>query len=346
MVTSGMSGLFVQQQSLAPLEGAKKVAAILLALDREISQRILKHFDQNELRRIAHDAAYLGAISPPTLDALYDDLIDEISDGGVDLVCDAGRVEELITGVVPEEQVADIMSDVRGSSNQFVWRRVAGLPEKMLASYLEAEHPQTIAVVLSKVDSAHAAKVLAYLPGQTRSQTMRRMLLSKPIPDTVFRVLESTLLDDLFATSNAPSSAEINARVAGIINQLERGQVEEILNGITLSEPIVAAQLKNLLFSFEDIVKLSQRARTLIFDQLQTDRVILALQGAEAPLRDAVLPCLSARTRRMVEAELASPDMPSKKDIVAAQRQISDTVLRLAEQGVIEITPSEDASAP
>lgn len=334
----------VEQEQSRSLDGAEKVAALLLALERETSQRILKHFDHRELRRIARLAANLGAVPPTTLEEIYTELIDEISHGSIDLVGDANQAENLLTGVMPDDAVADIMSDLRGSSNQYVWRRVAALPEKTLADYLANEHPQVIAVIVGKLDAALAAKVLSLIPGALRATVMRRMLVSKPIGDAVLRVVEFALQGDLFVASSGPSSAEVNARVAGIINQLERDQIEEILQGINESEPLIAAQLKSLLFSFEDLVKLSQRARMILFDQLPTERVILALRGADADIRDCVLPCLSNRTRRMVEAELASSANPPKRDIVAAQRLIAETVLRLADQGAIEIASSGDAS--
>ncbi|MCX7900198.1 MAG: flagellar motor switch protein FliG, partial [Methylocystis sp.] len=278
-----------------------------------------------------------------TLERLYDDLIEQISSEQDEIVGDVGRAEELLTGVIPEEQVADIISDVRGVSNQFVWRRLPTLPEKAVAEYLLAEHPQTVATILSNLDPAYAASLLTHLPDDLMNQVMRRMLLSKPISDAALRVVETTLQEDLFVTANAPTSAEVNSRVAGIINRLDREQMEKILDEITACEPLVAAQLKNLVFSFDDIVKLSERARMVIFDQLPTERVIVALRGADTALREAVLPCLSARTRRMVEAELASPNMPPKRDIVAAQREISAAVLRMAEQGLFELGQGADS---
>jgi len=338
-----MTTLVAQEQSRS-LDGAEKVAAVLLALDREASQRILKHFDGEELRQIARLAAGLGAVPAAALEEIYSDLIDEISHGGADLVGNVTQAETLLNGVISEEQVADIMSDVRGVSNQFFWRRVSSLPEKTLANYLVSEHPQVVAIVISKIEPAYAARLLGYIPGMLRAKVMRRMVISRPVAEAVLRVVEATLQEDLFAASSAPSSAEVNARVAGIMNQLERDQVDEILQGISENEPLIAAQLKSLIFSFEDIVKLGQRARTILFDQLPTERVILALRGADAGVRDSVLPCLSTRTRRMVEAELSSDASPPKKDIAAAQRQVADMVLRLAEQGLIEM-PSASGMA-
>lgn len=325
------------QDAGRPLGGAEKVAAVLLALDRDVSSRILKHFDHRELKQIARVAARLDAIPSTTLETICTGMIDEISNGAPDLMGGDSVAEELLASALPDEQVADIMSELRGRSNKFLWQRISALAEKVLADYLSNEHPQTAAVMLARVDPPVAAKVLALLPGQLRSRTMRRMLVSKPVSEHVLHLIEEALQEDLFAATNAPSTAEVSARVAGIVNQLERDQILEIIDGIAAAEPVLAEQLKSMIFSFEDIVGLSQRARMLIFDQAPTERVILALRGSDAAMREAVLPCLSQRTRRMVEAELSSPAEPPRKEVVAAQREIANIVLRLSEQGLIDL---------
>ncbi|PPD45585.1 MAG: flagellar motor switch protein FliG [Methylocystis sp.] len=327
----------IEQEPVRPLDGVEMVAAALLAISSDASSRVLKHFDQEELRRLALVASRLGAIPAPVIGEIHELFAEEISGGKLELVGDAVHAEALLARALPEEQVADIMSDVRGGSNAFFWRRLATLPHKTIADYLAQERPQTIAVVIGKLESAAAAQALAELPAATRAQTMRRLLTAKPVSEVVLRIVEGSLRDDLFSGAGAPSSSDASVRVAGIINQLEAEQVNEILYGLDESEPVLAAQLRTLVFSFEDITKLGQRARMIVFDQASTERVILALRGADALLRDAVLPCLSARTRRMVEAELASAVTPPRRDILGAQREIANLVLRLADQGLIDL---------
>lgn len=333
------------QDAGRPLGGAEKVAAVLLALDREVSSRILKHFDHRELKQIARVAARLDAIPSATLEEICNGLIEEISNGQPDLLGGDSVAEELLASALPDEQVADIMSELRGRSNKFLWRRVGALSDKVLADYLATEHPQTAALVLARVDPPVAARVLALLPGGLRSQTMRRMLVSKQVSEHVLHLVEEALQEDLFAAATAPSTTEVSARVAGIVNQLERDQILEIIDGIAQAEPVLAEQLKSMIFSFEDIVGLSQRARMIIFDQAPTERVILALRGADGAMREAVLPCLSQRTRRMVEAELNSPAEPPKKEVTAAQRELANLVLRLSEQGLIDLAAEKRGEA-
>jgi flagellar motor switch protein FliG len=327
------------------LGGAEKVAAVLLALDREASSRILRHFSQQELRQVAKITATLGTVSCPLIEDICEGLIEEIGANQPGLVGGEAMAEQLLASALPDEQVADIVSDLWGRSNAFIWRRIAELSDKLLSDFLATEHPQTAAVVLARLEPALAARVLASLPPLLRSQAMRRMLVARPTPDAILHVVEAGLQEHLFATSGAPSTSQLSARVAGIVNQLERDQIADIIDGISVSEPHLAEQLKSLIFSFEDIVGLGQRARMIIFDQASTEGVILALRGSSPELREAVLPCLSARTRRMVEAELASPADPPRRDILGAQRDIANLVLRLADQGLIDLSAERAAPA-
>lgn len=322
--------------------GPEKTVAVLLGIERDIARLVLRHFNEEELKLVARTAAELNAVPHKALDDICDALCREISAGLSELVGDVARAEDLLSGVVAEEQLADILSDLRGVSNAFFWRRLADLPEKVIAAHLMVEHPQIAAIVITKVDPAFAARILTELPRETRTMVMRRVLVSRPVAEAVMREIEQGLQLALYAGLNMPGAEETNARVAGIINQLEREQVNELLDGLGRSEPVIAAQLKSLIFSFEDIVNLDQRARSILCDQTPTERIILALRDADDAVRDAILPCLSARTRRMVEAELTAGAEISRREILAAQRQIADTVLRLAEQGLIALSAVDD----
>jgi len=336
--------LFAAADKSEAFGGPEKTVAVLLGIERDVARLVLRHFNEDELKLVARTAAELNAIPQKALDDICDALCQEISTGLSELVGDVARAEDLLSGVVAEEQLADILSDLRGVSNAFFWRRLADLPEKVIAAHLMIEHPQIAAIVVTKVDPAFAARILTELPRETRTMVMRRVLVSKPVAESVMREIEQGLQLTLYAGLSMPGAEEMNSRVAGIINQLERDQVSELLDGLGRSEPIIAAQLKSLIFSFEDIVNLDQRARSILCDQTPTERIILALREADDAVRDAILPCLSARTRRMVEAELAAGSEIPRREILAAQRQIADTVLRLAEQGLIALSAPDDSA--
>jgi flagellar motor switch protein FliG len=324
------------------LNGPEKVAALLLSVDKFVAQRVLKHFDQNELRQITKFAAGLGSVPASAIEPLIEEFMTELSSGGGDLRGTAGEAEQLITGVVPPEQVAEIMSEVRGSPNGLVWERVGAAPEGAFTEFVGKEHPQTAALMLSRIDPARAARTLSALPQAFRDEIVRRMLATRNVADETLRLLESVLQVELLQNTELTASAAKNAKLASIINKMERDQAEGALRSLSERRPRDAEALKSMLFTFEDITRLNVRARMILFDTVPSDRVVMALRGADVDIRDFILAALSSRMRRMVESELAAGASPPRRDILEARRLIAETVLKLAEQGKIDLSsPAE-----
>jgi flagellar motor switch protein FliG len=247
--------------------------------------------------------------------------------------------------VLPPEQVADIMSDVLGSSNNSLWERLSRVPENMIAAYLAKEHPQTAALILSKLSSSCTAKVMGQLPRELRNELLRRMIGLKPVVESTMRLIEMTLHEDLLLALARNSGPDLNTRMADIINKMERDQMEDVLQSLSDSRPKVAETLKSLLFTFDDLTKLTAQARTTLLDQIPTERVVLSLKGTDAAFRDIILSSLASRARRIVEHELNTGGPASQRDVLKARRIIADVALQLAEAGQIELNPSDDAGA-
>ena len=326
------------------LKGSDKVAALLLAMGKPVAGRLLKHFDPLELRLIIRSASELGAVATPVLEALVEEFSSYFS-SGLDLLGNAGEAEQLLTGAFPPEQVADILSDVLGSSNSSMWEKLAAVPESVFTAYLLKEHPQTAAFILSKLSSSFAAKVSAQLPRDFRNQVMRRMLALEPVQESILRGIEDILQEDILNASARNSGPSTHSRMANIINQLEPDAMEDVLQSLTLARPKEVEKLKRLLFSFEDMLKLSVKARSTLFDKIPTERVVLALRGTDAAFRDGVLSSLTSRARRLVESELDDGTVVSPRDVAKARRAIADLVLEMAQRNEIEIAPAAEADA-
>jgi flagellar motor switch protein FliG len=340
-----MNGL-VGRDTTKLLQGSDKAAALLLSIDPEIARRLLRHFDQDDLHQLAKRAAALGVVGGEALESLIGDFSDQFFSRTPDLIGAPEKAEQLLTGVIPPENVAEIMSDVIGGSNQFFWQRLSSLPINAIGSYLANEHPQTIALVMGRLDCTIAAAVLEELPGQLRNNVISRMLRSHPVTDTAIRIIEVTLQEDLLGSRSSELGPDSRSQVAEILNQMDRDHADDIFMNIESLDPAIARELKGLVFTFEDIPMLCERARALLFDKVPTDQLIMALRGADDSINLSVLPILGARVRRMVEAELAAGDTPSERDILTARRQIANTALQLRKAGVIELnaqsTPASD----
>jgi len=222
------------------------------------------------------------------------------------------------------------------------WRRFESGMENSLVPYLLDEHPQTIAFILSKLEADFASRCLSILPGDFRITVARRLLKVQTVTKQLENLVEAVIEEDLLAKQDTGLEAEGRGRLAAMLNKLDRDQSGEILAGVAAWKPEEAAKLKRMIFSFEDLAKLSQEARLALFDKLQSDQVVVALRGVDAALKEVALSSLGARARRMVEAELATDKGVRTKEGDTARNAIVAQVLEMVQRGDIQL-PSEDA---
>ena len=318
------------------LKGAEKAAALLLAVGRDNASRILTYFGEEEIRLLARTACDLGSIPQATLDDIADEFMGQVTTGGV-LRGSSEEVQKLLEKILPPTQVMQIMSDVRAKMNEAVWPRLAELPAQVLAQFLSKEHPQIISFVLSKLPISLSAEVVALYPGPLRNETVRRMLSTKLVTQPALRLLEQVLRDDLLLKVARASGQDSHARIAKIINKLDRRTMDDVLDNLAASNPKAAEIVRSLLFTFDDIVKLPSSTRTALFENIDADRLIPALNGASGELKEFILTSVPMRTRKMIEQELAAAVPLSEKEREKARRVVADFALQLAEQGVITL---------
>ncbi|EIM24922.1 flagellar motor switch protein [Microvirga lotononidis] len=326
------------------LKGPERVATLLFAMGKPAASRILKHFSEEEIRLVTKSAAQLGPVSPTQIEQLVEEFASNFSDGA-DLIGGAAHIEKLLTGILSPEQISSIMSEVVGNANRSIWERISTVSEGAIASYLMKEHPQTAALILSKVKPSCAAKVMTQLPQPLRNNLMRRMLSMKPIVDETMKNIEKTLHDDFMANFSKNAGSDTHAKIADIINKMERDHMEDVLTNLSSVRPKSAEILRGLLFTFDDIVKLTPKDRTTLFDQVPPDRVVLALKGTNDDFRKVVLSALSSRVRRMIEHELNSKEPSAHRDIAEARRTITDLALEMAGRGEIVINSENEEEA-
>ncbi|WP_158808092.1 flagellar motor switch protein FliG [Beijerinckia sp. L45] len=327
-------------QGYRPLQGPEKVAALLLVMGKPLASKLLVHFDAAELKLITRSAAELGSVPIDVLEELVEEFAGDFSKE-LELHGTADQAEGLLAGALPPDQVADIMSDVLGSSNKTIWQKIAAVTPRLLTDYLLMQHPQVIALALSKVDAGAAAEVMALMPRPVRNETMRRLLSLRPVSDPPIRLIEVRLHDELIVNPPRPAGASAS-KMADIINKMAPEHMHELLESLEQDRPEEAEFLRSKLFSFDDLVKLPQKTRQVLFEKVPSERIVLALIGTDEEFCANVLSSLTARARRLVENEMSNAGSAAQKDIAAARRAIVGMLLEMAEAGEVELRADDD----
>ncbi|WP_431819104.1 flagellar motor switch protein FliG [Brucella ceti] len=321
------------------MTGPQKAAAILVAIGRPAAARLLKHFNAEDLRKLAGHARTLEPISPLDFEQLVKQFEDLFAEGAP--VSEAAqRFEGLLRDTLPQEEVDAVLEDRVQPQlvQESVWIQVARLPMESLQAYLGNQHPQIIAYIVSRLPSDLAARLFVALPPQLRNAVVQRSLHIGNVAPAATELLEDVLRRDLLGRSDAGPLKAHHGQIANIFNQLDRSEMEELMASLQDLNRDDLNRIKAKLFTFEDIERLSQRARLLLFDEVQTEQIATALREADPKLQELVLSSLSARGRRMVESELsAEQGNITSQNIAEARRIIARIAIDLSERGIITL---------
>jgi len=224
---------------------------------------------------------------------------------------------------------------------------VEKLEPARLGAFLASEHPQTAALVLSKLAPQAAANVLLTLEKSARGEIIKRMLTMSKMPETAVKIVEDQIRARVLVESSGKDLSVGQNRVANVLNELDKSQLDEVMQDLEASGASDLDGVRSRLFAFEDILLLTQKARVTLFDGITTELVTAALRNAEPAMVESVLSSIGARSRRMIESELGSEaGNLSAEDISRARKSIATTAIRLAGEGAFELpsTQKQDAA--
>lgn len=316
------------------LTGAQRAAALLIVLGKEAAPRLLQHLDKDEVREIARAAATLGIVDRTSLDRMIDQFADDFAEGP-DVVGTISEARELVAGSLEPQELAEIAGSEMQEPKVDVWAQLASQPDEWLSGLLVTEDSCVAAAILDKLGTERAAGLLDQLDETRRPEIVARMLLARSATPLAAQLLEQSISTVLGSAGKSQGGGEARKRIADIVNRLDSRAADEVVAYLSDVAPEDAKAIRGLVFKFDEVGALSQPDRVTLFDGLPTERVVLALKGAQPDLVESVLGCLGARARRMAESELASDSPAPTREVQAARRMVVDAALRLSASGAI-----------
>ena len=334
---------------LATLSRPQKAAAILVAMGKPAAGRLLKFFKQEELRSLIEAARQLRTIPQSDLEKIVAEFETEFTEGA-GLLDSSDQMDTIISETLTPEEVEALMGGGRAKAPDNdpdlpIWPRLDLMPAERLVSIVEVEHPQTIAMILSNLKPASAAAALKLMSKQVRGEVAKRMMAMATVPDSARALVEEQIRARIEDKKGSRDMSAGQMRVASVLNELDKADLDEMMEDLEAAGAADLEGLRSKLFSFEDIVLLSQKSRVSLFDSMPAETVTQALRGAPEALAEAILSAIGARTRRMIESELKDDaGAGSADDIAAARRRIASEAIRLSGEGVVELPSVKEAA--
>jgi flagellar motor switch protein FliG len=320
------------------LTGPQKAAIMMMSVGPEQSAKMLAMMEDDEIRELSQTMANLGTISAHMVERLFVDFADAISNTG-SLTGSFATTERLLLKGLDKERVALIMEEIRGPAGRTMWDKLGNVHEQVLANYLKNEYPQTVAVVLSKVKEDHAARVLGILPEGFAMEVVMRMLHMEAVQKEVLESMEKTLRVEFM--SNLAKTARVDAHemMAEIFNNLDRATEARFMTALEERNRESAEKVRNLMFTFEDLVRLDANGAQVLLLQVEKDKLAMALKGASPAILDLFTANMSARAAKMLKEDMDALGPVRLKDVEEAQVAVVTLTKELSNSG--QITMSE-----
>jgi len=322
------------------MSGPEKAALLMMSVGEDNASRLFSLMDDEEIKELSQSMANLGTVSSQMVERLLVEFADQISSTG-SLVGNFENTERLLAKVLGEERVGVIMEEIRGPAGRTMWEKLTNVNETVLANYLKNEYPQTVAVVLSKIKSEHAAKVLALLPEPFAMEVIMRMLRMESVQKEVLDDVERTLRNEFMSNLARTNRRDAHEMMADIFNYLDRNVENRFLTALEERNRDSAERIKALMFTFEDLGKLDPGGVQTVLRNVDKDKIAIALKGASEELRDLFFSNMSERAAKIMREDMQSMGPIRLRDVDEAQMYVVTLAKDLAANGEIVIADNK-----
>jgi flagellar motor switch protein FliG len=301
------------------MSGPKRAAILMLALGEQYGGKVWSLLDDDEVRELSMHMSTLGTVEADVVEDLLLEFVSRMSASGA-LMGTFDATERLLQQYLPTERVSGIMDEIRGPAGRNMWEKLSNVQEEVLANYLKNEYPQTIAVVLSKLKSEHAARVLAILPEDMALDVIGR--------------IRTEFMSNLSQTRRR----DAHEVMAEIFNNFDRQTETRFITSLEEENRESAERIKALMFTFDDLIKLDSASAQTLMRNIDKDKLGVALKSANEEVRGFFLGNMSSRAGKMLLDDMGAMGPVRLRDVDEAQALLVNLAKDLAAKGEITLT--------
>ena len=318
------------------LSATEKAALVLLGLGKDLAAQVLQHLNEQEVKRLSRAFMSVSEVDREAQFQIAREFRQMMRAGETMLFDGREFAKDVIGSAFGETGGEGLLEYITGSRKEPISAIIMDVPEKILNAFIAAEHPQTVAFLMTKMNPDQAALVLQTMTEEAQTDILVRVAhlnnVKAEVIDEVREVLRSQLRGNSLTEEEevgGPKSA------ADILNFVERNNEERIITEIEEMYPELAEQIRNLMFTFEDCKKIDDKGIQTVLKEVPRDQLVLALKTASEDLRALLFKNVSQRAAQMIQEDLSALGPVKLKDVEKAQQGIVDIVRRLEAEGKI-----------
>ena len=321
------------------LGGLQKAAILLIALGPEKASLIFKHLKEEEIEELTLEIANTRSVTPQIKEAVIDEFYEVclaqqyIAEGGI------GYAKEVLEKALGEERAREVIGKLTASLQVKPFEFIRKTDASQLLNFIQDEHPQTIALIMSYLSATQSSMILSALPPERQADVAKRIALMDRTSPDVIKEVEKILESKLSSLVNQDYTiiGGVDA-VVEILNSVDRGTEKHIMETLEIEEPELADEIRKKMFVFEDILLLDDRAIQRVLRDVENNDLAVALKGANEQVQNAIFNNLSKRLAVMIKEDMEFMGPVRMKDVEEAQQKIVNIIRKLEDSAEIVIS--------
>ena len=326
--------------SVGKMTGPKKAAILLLALGEDAAADVMKNLEEAEIQQVGYYMTRFTDVSPEELDIVLEEFYRNsvMADDGVNISSSPDFVKNALTKALGADRAKELSDNLRAGEEEAGLEALRYAEPIMISNYIRTEHPQTIALILSYLKNAEqSSAVLRELPESLQADILYRMAVIESIPPGVISEMNEVLTEEMKTAGSMATSVGGVEPVAEILNSVDKATETRILASIEETNPDMAEQIRELMFTFEDMALIDAKQMQLVMKDVDQADMVLALKTASDAVKELIFSSMSSRAAEMVREDLENLGPAKLSDVEAAQQKIIKVVKKLEEAGTIII---------
>ena len=325
--------------STEEMSGLEKAAILLITLGPEKAAAIFKHLKEDEIEELTLEIANTRSVSPQVKEEVLEEFYQVclaqqyIAEGGI------GYARELLEKALGDEKAQSVITKLTASLQVRPFEFIRKTEPSQVLNFIQDEHPQTIAMILSYLSPAQAALIIGALPAEKQADVAKRIAMMDRTSPEVIKEVERVLERKLSSLINQDYTIAggVDA-IVSILNTVDRGTEKRIMESLEIEEPELAEEIRKKMFVFEDILLLDDRAIQRVLRDVDNNDLEVALKGSNEEVQAAIFKNLSSRLASMIKEDMDFMGPVRMKDVEEAQQKIVGIIRKLEDSAEIVIS--------